>query len=48
MNVNKTRRKRKRRPTLTPRFGPASPALEIGLIRMAIASQKEESDIRPN
>ena len=38
---NKNRRKRKRRPTLTPRFGPASVALEIGLIRLSLEIDEE-------
>lgn len=41
--INKNRRRRKRRPTLTPRFGSSSVALEIGLIRMAVELQKEEA-----
>ena len=36
MQIVKTRRKKRRRPTLTPRFGPSSVALEIGLIRQTL------------
>ena len=35
------RRKRSRRPTFTPRFGPESIALEIGLLRMTLEVQRE-------
>jgi hypothetical protein len=35
------RRKRRRRPTLTPRFGPSSPALELGLLRLTLEMYKE-------
>jgi hypothetical protein len=35
------RRKRRRKPTLTPRFGSSSIALEIGLIRLTIEAQRE-------
>ena len=35
------RRPRKRKPTITPRFGTSSIALEISLVRMAIEVQKE-------
>lgn len=38
---NSNRRKRRRKPTLTPRFGDNSIAFEIGLIRMSLESQKE-------
>ena len=37
---NDNRRKRKRTPTITPRFGGSSIALELGLIRLAISEQK--------
>jgi len=45
----KNRRKRKRRPTITPRFGNSSIALELGLLRMALdayreAEKKDEKD----
>ena len=36
------RRKRRRRPTFTPRFGPASVAFEIGLLRMSLDLHREE------
>jgi hypothetical protein len=36
------RRPRKRKPTITPRFGSSTIALEISLIRMAIEVQREE------
>ncbi len=36
MPTEKARRRKKRRPTLTPRFGPSSVALEIGLIRQSL------------
>ena len=35
------RRKRKRRPTFTPRFGSSSIALEIGLLRMTLDMARE-------
>lgn len=35
------RRKRKRKPTITPRFGDNTLTLEIGLIRLAQESLKE-------
>ncbi len=41
MQLNNMRRKRKRKPTLTPRFGGSSIALEIGLLRMALEVQRE-------
>ncbi len=41
MNNLTTRRKRRRRPTFTPRFGMGSPALEIGLLRLIIEQQKD-------
>ena len=37
----KNRRRRKRRPTITPRFGNSSVALELGLLRMAIDAIRE-------
>lgn len=41
MQKNHNRRKRRRKPTLTPRFGSSSLALEIGLVRMALEAQRE-------
>ena len=41
MLVNNARRKRRRKPTVTPRFGSSSIALEIGLLRMALDAQRE-------
>jgi len=41
MQINTTRRRRRRRPTLTPRFGSSSVAFEIGLLRLALESQRE-------
>lgn len=41
MNPFSSRRKRKRRPTFTPRFGPASIAFEIGLLRMTLDMARE-------
>lgn len=38
--LDKTRRKRKRKPTISPRFGDSSIAFEIALVRMAL-KQKE-------
>lgn len=38
---NNTRRKRRRKPTMTPRFGPSSVALEIGLLRLALEAQRD-------
>ena len=35
------RRKRRRRPTITPRFGAGSIALELGLLRLTLESQRE-------
>ena len=40
MQVRNNRRKRKRTPTLTPRFGAGSVALEIALIRQALDAQR--------
>ncbi len=42
MQVVRTRRKRRRRPTVTPRFGPSSVALELGLLRLALEEEKDE------
>lgn len=41
MQTTNTRRKRRRKPTMNGRFGPASMALEIGLLRMTIDTQRE-------
>lgn len=41
MIVNTSRRKRKRRPTMTPRFGQSTVALEIGLLRMTLDMPRE-------
>ena len=41
VDTSKTRRKRKRRPTLTPRFGNSSVALELGLLRLALDAYRE-------
>ena len=41
MLTTNTRRKRRRKPTLTPRFGSSTIALEIGLIRLALEAQRE-------
>ncbi len=41
MIVKTTRRKRRRKATLTPRFGSSTVALEIGLIRMTLDVIKE-------
>ncbi len=38
---NSVRRKRRRKPTMTPRFGSSSIALEIGLIRLTLDMQRE-------
>ncbi len=35
------RRKRRRKPTMTPRFGENSVAFEIGLLRMTMGLQRE-------
>lgn len=53
MLINNARRKRRRKPTLTPRFGSSTIALEIGLIRLALEAQrefekKEEEEKRQN
>jgi hypothetical protein len=44
MQVNNNRRKRKRKPTMNPRFGPGSLAFEIGLIRISLDVTKESED----
>lgn len=41
MNNYHQRRRRRRKPTLTPRFGPNSVAFEIGLLRMTIETERE-------
>lgn len=41
MIIKTTRRKRRRRPTMTPRFGSSSVALEIGLVRLTLDMQRE-------
>ncbi len=41
MIVKTTRRKRRRRPTMTPRFGTSTVALEIGLVRLTLDMQRE-------
>lgn len=41
MNQQNNRRKRRRKPTLSGRFGSSTLALEIGLIRMTMDMQKE-------
>ena len=41
MENHKIRRRRRRRPTVTPRFGPSSVALELGLLRLALEAEKE-------
>lgn len=38
MDFNDRKKRRRRRPTFTPRFGPQSVALEIGLVRLALKS----------
>ena len=48
MIINTSRRKRRRKPTMTPRFGSSSVALEIGLLRLTIDMQKDlEQKERP-
>lgn len=37
-----SRRKRKRKPTYSQRFGPSSVAYELGLLRLSLAMQREE------
>jgi hypothetical protein len=39
--LNQQRRKRRRKPTLTPRFGSSTLALEIGLLRLSLEAQRE-------
>ena len=41
MQINHNRRKRRRKPTMTPRFGPTSVAFEIGLLRLSLDVQRE-------
>lgn len=41
MPIDNSRRKRRRRPTMTPRFGQNSLALEIGLLRLTLDLQRE-------
>ena len=41
MTINTNRRKRRRKPTLSGRFGSSTIALEIGLIRMTMDMQRE-------
>ena len=41
MIVKTTRRKRRRRPTMTPRFGGSTIALEIGLVRLTLDMPRE-------
>lgn len=41
MIIKPSCRKRRRRPTLTPRFGSTSIALEIGLLRMTLDMARE-------
>ena len=41
MEQTNQRRKRRRRPTLTPRFGSSTVALEIGLIRLTLDMVRE-------
>lgn len=48
MQQNNSRRKRRRRPTFSARFGPSSLALEIGVIRVVLTSgdkSEVENDI---
>jgi hypothetical protein len=45
--IDNNRRKRRRQPTVTPRFGSSSIALEIGLIRMAIEASKDLDKAEP-
>ena len=42
MHEKPERRKRRRRPTLTPRFNDSSIAYEIGLLRMVTFEQEKE------
>ena len=41
MTIDKNRRKRRRKPTMTPRFGDSTIALEIGLLRMSLGMERE-------
>ena len=41
MHSQVSRRKRRRKPTMTPRFGENSVAFEIGLIRLSMEVQRE-------
>lgn len=41
MPIDKNRRKRRRKPTMTPRFGDSTIALEIGLLRMSLGMERE-------
>ena len=41
MIIKTSCRKRRRRPTMTPRFGSTSIALEIGLLRMTLDMARE-------
>lgn len=41
MIIKTSCRKRRRRPTMTPRFGSSSIALEIGLLRMTLDMARE-------
>ena len=41
MIIKTSRRKRRRRPTMTPRFGSSTVALEIGLVRMTLDMARE-------
>jgi len=43
MEQVKNRRRRRRRPTFTPRFGPSSVALELGLLRLTLAEEREQA-----
>lgn len=44
MESSQTRRKRRRKPTLNPRFDSSRVALEIGLIRLALKNEKDEKN----
>lgn len=44
MESTQGRRKRRRKPTLTPRFNSSKIALEIGLIRLALEAEKQDKD----
>ena len=41
METRSSCRRRRRRPTVTPRFGSSSLALEIGLLRLTLDMQRE-------